>query len=178
MTELDDLLQASAPRVAPSTAIDGVTRRVTRKPRAALVVAGVVALSLAGGTAAVAGNGPLDALIDYYLSGDKPEHNDHAWEMDITGVDGEFHCIGGIVVMPATDKPDYVEADYLAIKSFVQTHDWSDLQPDPSLLLERQTGTAEQLATTADRRMIEVAVAAGYTLESISTRGTATCEPK
>ena len=174
MTDLDDLLQASAPRVAPNAAIDGVTRRVTRRPRAGLVVAGVVALSLAGGTAAVAGNGPLDALIDYYLNGNA---NDHAWEMDITGVDGDFHCIGGIVVLPAPDKSTYVEADYLAIKGFVQHHDWSGLQPEPSLLHDWQTGTAEQLAITADRQMIEVAVASGYTTDSITTQGTATCEP-
>jgi hypothetical protein len=175
MTDLDDLLQASAPRVASSATLHDVTRRLTRRPRTGIVVAAVAALSLAGGTAAAAGTGALDDVIDYYLNGNA---NDHAWEMDITGVDGEFHCIGGIVVLPAPDKPDYRESDYLAIKKFVQDHDWTDLRPDPGLLHTGQTGTAEQLAITADRRMIEVAVDAGYTTDSISTLGTATCEPK
>ena len=179
MDHLDRLLADSAPSVPVSAELDRITSRVTaRRARRGLIVAGIVALSLGGGTAAVAGTGTLDDLIDQYLSGDKPEHNDHAWEMDITGVDGEFHCIGGIVVMPATYKPDFVEADYLAIKQFVQDHDWSDLDPDPSLLHSTQHGTAEELGVTADRHMIVVAQEAGFTVDSITTRGTAECTPR
>ncbi len=179
MDRLDDLLTASAPRVAASAELDRVTTRITtRRPRRGLVIAGLVTLSLAGGTAAIAGTKPIDDLVNYYLSGDQPRHNDHAWEMDITGVDGEFHCWGGIVVMPATTKDTYDEASYLAIKGFVQEHDWSDLQPNPELLHDHQRGTAEQLAITADRDMIEIAVAEGYSTDSITTRGVAECEPK
>lgn len=176
MDTLDELLAESRPHVAPSAALDAVTASIaTPSRKRGLIIAGLVTLSLAGGTAAVAGNGPLDDLIDYYLNG---ESNDHAWEMDITGTDGTMHCVGGIVVMPANFKPEFVEADYLAIKHWVQDHDWSNLQPDPTLLHPGQRGTAEQLAITADRSMIVVAQEAGYTVESITTRGTATCEPK
>jgi len=184
MDDLDSLLADSAPRVPASSELDRITRRVTtRTPKRTLIVAGIVALSLGGGTAAMAGTGTLDDLVDYYLSGqnvgaNQPYHNDHGWEMDITGVDGEFHCFGGIVVLPFDSKPEYVEAHYLAIKQFVQEHDWSDLQPDPSLLNEGQSGTAEQLAITADRRMIAVAQEAGFTVDSITTRGFAECAPK
>ena len=176
MNHLDELLAESRPRVAPSAALDAVTTHVlTPRRRRGLAIAGLVTLSLAGGTvAATAGTGPLDALIDYYLNG---QSNDHAWEMDITGTDGLHHCIGGIVVMPHTTKPGYSEASYLAIKNFVQTHDWTDLEPDPSLLHAGQRGTAEQLAITADRSMIAIAQKAGYSVDSISTMGTATCEP-
>lgn len=174
MDHLDRLLASSAPVLQNGTELDRVTTRIaTRRPRRwGLVVAGLVALSLGTGTAAMAGNGTLDELVDYYLHG---QANDHAWEMDITGVDGTFNCYGGIVVMPH-DRPEFVEADYLAIKNFVQEHDWSDLQPDPSLLHPGQRGTAEQLAITADRHMIEVARAAGYSVTSITTLGTAQCE--
>ncbi len=179
MDHLDDLLASSAPQHPRSTALDRVTNRVTaRRPRRGLIVAGIVALSLGTATAAAAGNGTLDDLVDYYLSGDKPYHNDHAWEMEITGADGTFDCIGGIVVLPADDKSDFVYADYLAVKDFIQDHDWSDLQPDPSLLHERQRGTAEQLAITADRSMTRLAEAEGYPLSSIHTRGFAECYPK
>ena len=179
MNRLDELLAESKPHVAPTAAAGAVTARVTTPTRRrGFIIAGLVTLSLAGGSAAVAGTGPLDDLIDYYLSGDVPQHNDHAWEMDITGTDGTLHCIGGIVVMPATSKPGYVEADYLAIKQFVQDHDWTDLQPNPSLLHVGQQGTAEELAISADRQMIEVAQDAGYVVTSISTRGTAQCSPK
>jgi hypothetical protein len=95
--------------------------------------------------------------------------------MDITGVDGTLNCIGGIVIMPNTERPEFTQASYLAIKKFVQDNDWSDLQPDPELLHEWQPGTAEQLAITADRNMIEIALDEGYTTDSISTRLTATC---
>jgi hypothetical protein len=179
MDQLDTILASTAPPVPPSSELDRITSRVTsRQSRRALIVAGIVALSLGGGTAAMAGTGTLDDLIDYYLSGDAPRHNDHAWEMDITGVDGTLHCYGGIVVMPFDTKPNYVEADYVAIKQFVQDHDWSDLEPDPSLLHPGQRGTAEQLAITADRNMIVVAQQAGFTVESITTRGFAQCDPK
>ena len=179
MDDLDTLLAESAPRVAASSELDRITSRVTaRHPRRGLIVAGIVALSLGGGTAAMAGTGTLDDIVDLYLSGDQPRHNDHAWEMDITGVDGTLHCYGGIVVMPFDTKPGYVEAHYLAIKQFVQDHDWTDLQPDPSLLHPGQRGTAEQLAITADRHMIVVAQEAGFTVDSITTRGTAECKPK
>ena len=181
MNELDELLDRSAARpFAVNAELDRVVNRVVvrRRSTRALAVAGVVVLLLGGGTAAMAGTGTLDDIVDYYLSGSEPEHNDHAWEMDITGVDGTFHCVGGIVVMPLHNRPEYVEASYLAIKQFVQDHDWSDLQPDPSLLRPGQDGTAEQLAITADRHMIVVAQEAGYTLESITTRGTAQCQLK
>lgn len=175
MDRLDDLLAASAPRVAPSRELDRVSGRVTRRPRAGLVIAGVTALTLAGGTAAIATDLPLDELINSMLNG---QQNDHAWEMDITGVDGTFHCMGGIVVMPERGKSTFTEENYLAIKEFVQDHDWSDLAPDPTLMHDWQKGTAEQLAVSADRSMIEIAVEAGYSTDSISTQGTAQCEPK
>ena len=179
MDQLDTLLAQSAPRVAASAELDRITSVVThRKSRRVLIVAMIVGLSLGGATAAAAGTGTLDDIVDYYLSGDIPRHNDHAWEMDITGVDGTQHCYGGIVVMPFDSRPDYSEADYLAIKQFVQEHDWSDLQPDPSLLHAGQRGTAEQLAITADRHMIVLAQEAGFTVDSITTRGFAECAPK
>lgn len=176
MDQLDALLNNSKPHVAPSAALDAVTTTITRPQRKrGFVIAGLVTLSLAGGTAAVAGNGPLDDLIDFYLNG---QPNDHAWEMYITGVDGTQHCVGGIVILPTDYREDYVEADYLAIKRFVQNYDWSDLEPNPALLHPGQRGTAYQLAITADRNMIVIAEAAGYTVSSISTQGTATCWPK
>jgi hypothetical protein len=176
MDRLDELLAESRPQVAPAATLAAVTAAVTRRrPRRGLVIAGIVTLSLAGGTAAAATTGPLGDLIDSYLNG---HPNDHAWEMDITGTDGTMHCIGGIVVLPATEKPTYVEADYLAIKRFVEQHDWAGLEPDPSLLHDGQEGTAEQLAITADRHMIEVAVQAGYTTDSIYTQGAAECSPR
>ena len=179
MDELDDLLTASAPRVAPSAELARVTNRVTaRRGRRALIVAGIVALSLGGATAAAAGTGTLDEIIDYYLSPDGQLHNDHAWEMDITGADGIFHCRGGIVVMPADSKADFIEEDYLAVKKFVQNHDWSDLRPNPALLHERDRGTAEQLAITADRNMTTTAEKAGLSLSSVEVRGYAECLPK
>lgn len=132
-------------------------------------------LSLAGGTAAAAGNGTLEDIVDALLG----HPSDHAWEMDITGADGTFRCMGGIVVMPDTTRAEYNEADYLAAKEFIQNHDWSDLKPDPSLLHERERGNAEQLAMTVDRSMSQRAlVGSGLPLTSISVRGTAECEPK
>ena len=176
MDRLDELLVESRPRVGRVAALEAVTAAVAkRRARRGVIIAGIVTLSLTGATAAAATTGPLGDLIDYYLNG---ESNDHAWEMDITGTDGTQHCIGGIVVMPFTSKPGYTEASYLAIKRFVQNHDWSDLQPNPSLLNEGQLGTAEQLAVTADRTMIVIAQEAGYSVDSITTRGTAQCSPK
>lgn len=178
MNELDELLAASAPRVASSTELARVTNRVTlRRGRRGAIIAGLVALSLGGTTAAAAGTGTIDAIVDYYLSGDQPRHNDHAWEMAITGADGTFHCYGGIVVMPAESKAGYVEADYLAVKQFVQNHDWTDLTPDPALLHPRDRGTAEQLAITADRTMTATAERAGLSLSSVEVRGYAECTP-
>jgi hypothetical protein len=179
MDPRDTLLAQCAALVAPCADVARPTPRVSaQRARRGSIFAGIVALSLGGGTAAMAGTGTLDDLIDYYLSGDIPRHNDHAWEMDITGVDGTLHCYGGIVVMPLTSDPDYVEAHYLAIKQFVQEHDWSELNPDPGLLRAGQKGTAEQLAITADRHMIEVAQDAGFAVDSITTRGFAQCDPK
>jgi hypothetical protein len=175
MDRLDELLTESRPRVTPSTALDPVTTRITARRRRGLVIAGVVTLSLAGGSAAAAGTGTLDDLVNYYLNG---RSNDHAWEMDITGTDGTQHCIGGIVVEAQKNNPGYSEAEYLAIKAWVQNHDWSDLQPDRSLLHDGQRGTAEQLAITADRHMMVEAQAAGFDLASVSTGGTATCWPR
>lgn len=176
MDRLDELLAESRPRVAPAATLAAVTATVMRpRQKRGFIIAGALALSLAGGTAAAATTGPLGDLIDYYLNG---HPNDHAWEMDITGTDGTMHCIGGIVVLPAPEKSTYVEADYLAIKRFVEHYDWTDLEPDPSLLHSWQKGTAEQLAITADRHMIEVAVDAGYTTDSIYTQGAAECSPK
>ena len=172
MTHIDELLTASAPRVAPTTRLDVVTRRLTRRPRRGVVIAGLVALSLGGATAAAAATGAFGDLVDDQLGGPA----DYAWQMQIEGSDGVHSCYGGILVFKNEGNPDYTEANYLAIKNFVQQHDWSDLQPDPSLLRPNQSGTAEQLAVTADRHMIVVAQEAGFTLESISTRGTATCE--
>lgn len=172
MTHLDELLTTSAPRVAPSAQLDGVTRRLTRGPRRGVLVAGLVALSLGGATAAAAATGAFDDLVDDQLGGPA----DYAWQMQIEGSDGVHTCYGGILVFKNEGNPGYLEANYLAIKQFVQQHDWSDLQPDPSLLHANQRGTAEELAITADRHMIVVAQEAGFTLESISTRGTATCE--
>lgn len=179
MDRLDELLAESRPRVTPPVSLGSVTARVTARRRRGLILAGVVTLSVASGTAAVAGNTPLDDRVDYSLSGDQPEHNDHAWEMDITGLDGAFHCIGGIVVLPATERPEYNEADYLAAKKFIQDGDWSELEPDRSLLNPGQRGTAEELAITVDKTMSNTALTeSGLPLTSIMTRGTAECSPK
>jgi hypothetical protein len=171
MTHLDELLTASAPRIAPADELDELTRRLTRRPRHGALVAGFVALSLGGATAAAAAAGAFGDLVDDQLGGPA----DYAWQMQIEGSDGVHTCYGGILVFKNEGNPDYIEANYLAIKEFVQQHDWSDLQPDRSLLRPNQSGTAEELAVTADRHMIVVAEEAGFTLESISTRGTATC---
>jgi hypothetical protein len=177
MDQLDDLLAASSPRVAPSREVDRVTTHVTRKRRRrGLVIAGLVTLSLGTATAAIATDLPIDAIINYYLNG---HQNDHAWAMDITGDDGTFYCMGGIVVLPDTSRAEYNEADYLAAKAFIQNQDWSDLKPDPSLLHERERGTAEQLAMTVDRSMSQTALLeSGLPLTSIHVQGTAQCEPK
>ena len=137
------------------------------------MVAGTITLMLGSATAAAAATGTLQDIIDDALG----TKSDHAWAMDIT-VRGEvWACTGGIAVLPYTDRPDYVEADYLAVKRFIQEHDWSDLRPDESLLGSRFK-TAETLALTADRHMSLVAQQAGLNLNSTQTRGFASCEKK
>jgi hypothetical protein len=185
MNSLDDLLRRSAPpSYAVEPELDRVTNRITRPRlrRRSITAVVVLVMALGGATAAAAGTGTLDEIVDYYLggggaNGDDVQHNDHAWEMDITGTDGPHHCFGGIVVMHS-HGPHSVEAEYLAIKQFVQDHDWTDLEPDRSLLRADQEGTADQLAITADRHMMVVAQLEGFDLSNVSTRGTAQCFPK
>ena len=162
------------PRVSAELA--DVTNRITRHrrlPHRRLAVAATVALLLGGATAAGAATGLFGDLVDDRLG----QHADADFVIEIEVRGDTYTCWGGIAVMPFYNRPGstYSEEDYLAAKEFVQEHDWSDLKPDPSLLGSRPA-TAENLAVTAARSMIETMVDSGLTTDSITTRGYAECE--
>jgi len=180
MDPVTDHLDSSAPpRFSANPAIAAelaaVTSSITgprRLPRRGLAIGAIVAIVLGGSTAAAAATGLFGDLVDDRLG--QHADADFVIEIEVGGV--EYTCWGGIAVMPYdyADKP-FSQEEYLAAKEFIQVHDWSDLEPDPSLLGGRPA-TAENLAVTAARSMIEIMVDSGLTTDSISTRGTAECE--
>jgi hypothetical protein len=181
MDPVTDHLDSSAPpslsaRPGVAAELAAVTTRITRHrrvPRRGIVAAGVIALVLGGSTAAAAATGLFSDMVDDNLG--QHADADFVIEIEVRGV--TYTCWGGVAVMPFYNRPGstYSEEDYLAAKHYIQDHDWSDLKPDPSLLGNRPA-TAEQLAITAARSMIEIMQQDGLGVESITTRGTANCE--
>lgn len=161
------------PAVAAELA--AVTERITatrRLPRRGVAIGAIVALVLGGSTASAASAGLFGDLVDDRLG----QRADADFVIEIVIDDVTYTCWGGIAVMPFDypDKP-FSHESYLAAKQFIQDHDWSDLKPDPSLLMGKPP-TADALATTAARSMIEIMVDSGLSTDSITTRGTAQCE--
>ena len=179
MDPVTDHLDSSAPpslsaRPAVAAELAAVTNRIAirrRIRRRGVVAISVIGLVLGGATAAAAGTGLFGDLVDDHLG----QHADADFVIEIEVRGETYTCWGGIAVMPMPSKADYEYENYLAAKRYIQDHDWSDLQPDPSLLMGRP-GTAEELAVTAARSMIETMRHDGLGVESISTRGTAECE--
>lgn len=179
MDPVTDHLDSSAPsslsaHPAVASELIAVTERVTttrRFPRRGVAIGAIVALVLGGSTAAAAATGLFGDLVDDRLG----QHADADFVIEIVVDDVTYTCWGGIAVMPF-DYPNqpFSQASYRAAKDFIRDHDWSDLKPDPSLL-DGRPATAENLAVTAARSMIETMVDSGLSTDSITTRGTAEC---
>ena len=138
MTDLDSVLRESAPdavtgarsvELALDELVTNTLRLQPRRRRLRLVVISAAvagALSLGAGASAAAngfwwtflgGPGDLNLPVTVVQPGEANQD-----------------CQIGVLVVPINGATVH-SASYLAAKRFLQTHDWSTLKPDPSLMM-------------------------------------------
>ncbi|CAO1649020.1 hypothetical protein NYA9BBAC_00128 [Salinibacterium sp. NYA9b] len=167
MDRTTELLNASAPRrpvstPAVSAALSNVVDSSTRTPRfrRPLVITGLSALFLGAGTAAAAAAGLLFPVLPPSLL-DTGEPYDFEWTATITVSDEDYACSGGFILIAVPERANFNQATFNEARRFIQTQDWSAIEPDPALVLSpgvllgnNHQGAAEYLSRTIKTQVI------------------------
>jgi hypothetical protein len=167
MDRTTELLETSAARRGLSTpgiaaALTDVVESSTRTPRyrRPLVIAGLSALLLGAGTAAAAAAGLLFPILPPSLL-DTGVPYDFEWTVTVIVSDEDYACSGGFVLIPVPERDGFNQARFDEARLFIQSHDWSDLEPDaalvfpPGLLLGNDhQGAAEHLSRSIKTQVI------------------------
>ncbi|MEV8252481.1 hypothetical protein AB0O95_00800 [Rhodoglobus sp. NPDC076762] len=167
MDRITELLDASAPRrpvTAPavSAALSDMVESSTRTPRfrRPLVIAGLSALFLGAGTAAAAAAGLLFPILPPSLL-DTGDPYDFEWTATITVSDEEYACSGGFALIAVPEWENFNQATFDEARRFIQTQDWSEIEPDAALVLppglllgNNHQGAAEYLSRTIKTQVI------------------------